>query len=129
MGAGAKTRLRTPKAVTYHEQPHYCRFIIGHSLSYHALSYHRYCRFMIGRSLRRTESRTKEVYAGHATLHSYSQATSPSWSARFHEIQDLYYAAAQMSPEELDPDVQIGLGVLYNIKRVRARLCHINQLL
>ena len=25
-GAGAKTRLRTPKAVTYHEQPHYCRF-------------------------------------------------------------------------------------------------------
>ena len=22
----------TPKAVTYHEQPHYCRFMIGHSL-------------------------------------------------------------------------------------------------
>ena len=29
---GGKTRLHTPKAVTYHEQPHYCRFMIGHSL-------------------------------------------------------------------------------------------------
>ena len=27
-----KTRLHTPKAVTYHEQPHCCRFMIGHSL-------------------------------------------------------------------------------------------------
>ena len=41
LGAGAKTRLHTPKAVTYHEQPHYCRFMIGHSLG-------------------RTESRIKE---------------------------------------------------------------------
>ena len=32
LGAGAKTRLHTPKAVAYHEQPHYCRFMIGHSL-------------------------------------------------------------------------------------------------
>ena len=32
LGAGAKTRLHTPNAVTYHEQPHYCRFMIGHSL-------------------------------------------------------------------------------------------------
>ena len=32
LGAGAKTRLHTPKAVTYHEQPHYCRFMIGHSV-------------------------------------------------------------------------------------------------
>ena len=32
LGAGAKTRLHTPKAVTYHEQPHCCRFMIGHSL-------------------------------------------------------------------------------------------------
>ena len=32
LGAGDKTRLHTPKAVTYHEQPHYCRFMIGHSL-------------------------------------------------------------------------------------------------
>ena len=31
LGAGAKTRLHTPKAVAYHEQPHYCRFRIGHS--------------------------------------------------------------------------------------------------
>ena len=31
LGAGAKTRLRTPKAVAYHEQPDYCRFMIGHS--------------------------------------------------------------------------------------------------
>jgi len=45
------------------------------------------------------------------------ETSSPAWNARFHEIQDLYFAAAQMSPEELDPDVQIGLGVLYNIKR------------
>ena len=29
---GAKHCLHTPKAVTYHEQPHYCRFMIGHSL-------------------------------------------------------------------------------------------------
>ena len=32
LGAGAKTRLHTPQAVTYHEQPHCCRFMIGHSL-------------------------------------------------------------------------------------------------
>ena len=32
MGAGAKIRLHTPKAVAYHEQPHYCRCMIGHSL-------------------------------------------------------------------------------------------------
>ena len=32
LGAGAKTRLHTPKAVTYHEHPHYCRLMIGHSL-------------------------------------------------------------------------------------------------
>ena len=32
LGAGAKTRLHTPKAVTYHEQAHYCRFMMGHSL-------------------------------------------------------------------------------------------------
>ena len=44
LGAGAKTRLHTPKAVTYHEQPDYCRFMIGHSLG-------------------RMESRNKEVYA------------------------------------------------------------------
>ena len=31
-GAGSKTRLHTPKAVTYHEQSHYCRIMIGHSL-------------------------------------------------------------------------------------------------
>ena len=29
---GPKHSLRTPKAVTYHEQPDYCRFMIGHSL-------------------------------------------------------------------------------------------------
>ena len=58
-GARANTRLHTPKAVTYHGQPRYCRFVIGHSLgrmesrikkitphyifrhpSYRALSYH-----------------------------------------------------------------------------------------
>ena len=32
LGAGAKTRLHAPKAVAYHAQPHYCRFMIGHSL-------------------------------------------------------------------------------------------------
>ena len=32
LGAGAKTRLQTPKAVAYHEEPDYCRFMIGHSL-------------------------------------------------------------------------------------------------
>ena len=47
----------TPKAVTYHEQSQYCRFMIGHSIfphsskgvTYHEESY--YCRFMIGHSL------------------------------------------------------------------------------
>ena len=41
LGAGAKTCFHTPKAVTYHAQPHYCMF-------------------MIGRSLWRMESRTKK---------------------------------------------------------------------
>ena len=31
---GPKTRLNTPKAVTYHKQPDYCRFVIGHSLGH-----------------------------------------------------------------------------------------------
>ena len=31
-GAGRKAHLHTPKGVTYHEQPHYCRSMIGHSL-------------------------------------------------------------------------------------------------
>ena len=26
----SKRHLHTPKAVTYHEQSHYCRFMIGH---------------------------------------------------------------------------------------------------
>ena len=29
----------TPKAVTYHEQSHYCRFMIGHSLGRMDISY------------------------------------------------------------------------------------------
>ena len=65
----------TPKAVTYHEQPDYCRFMIGHSLGRmettslkenvggrkvhtpKAVTYHEqpdYCRF-IGHSLGRVE--------------------------------------------------------------------------
>ena len=32
LGAGAKTRLHTPKAVTYHEQYHTLYIMIGHSL-------------------------------------------------------------------------------------------------
>ena len=31
-GSDIKTHLHTPKAVTYHEQFHCCRFAIGHSL-------------------------------------------------------------------------------------------------
>ena len=27
-----RARVHTPKAVTYHEQSHYCRYMIGHSL-------------------------------------------------------------------------------------------------
>ena len=32
LGSDIKTHLHTPKAVTYHEQSQYCRFMIGHSL-------------------------------------------------------------------------------------------------
>ena len=32
LGAGAKPRLHTPNAVTYHEQPQYSRCMISHSL-------------------------------------------------------------------------------------------------
>ena len=34
MGSDIETHLHTPKAVAYHEQPHYCRFMIGHSLGH-----------------------------------------------------------------------------------------------
>lgn len=30
-------------------------------------------------------------------------------------MRDLYLAAAQMSPEQVDCDVQVGLGVLFNL--------------
>ena len=36
---------------------------------------------------------------------------------RHRTVEDLYIAAAQMAPEQLDADVQIGLGVLFNISR------------
>ena len=32
LGSDIKTHLHTPKAATYHEQSHYCRCMIGHSL-------------------------------------------------------------------------------------------------
>ena len=32
LGSNSKARLNTPKAVTYHEQSHCYRFMIGHSL-------------------------------------------------------------------------------------------------
>ena len=31
-GKSHQDTLHTPSAVTYHEQPDYCRFMIGHSL-------------------------------------------------------------------------------------------------
>ena len=47
---GKKTgNTHTPKAVTYHEQSHYCKFMIGHSLGRMG----HYCRFTIGHSLGR----------------------------------------------------------------------------
>ena len=44
-----------PKAVTYHEQPHYCRFMIPCALGcgHHEQFY--CCRFMIGHSLERMD--------------------------------------------------------------------------
>ena len=33
LGSDIKTHLHTPKGVAYHEQSHYCRFTIGHSLA------------------------------------------------------------------------------------------------
>ena len=41
----------TPKAVTYHEQSRYCRFMIGHSLG--RMGTKAMCLFMIGHSLGR----------------------------------------------------------------------------
>ena len=51
LGGGAKPRLHTPKAVTYHGEPHYCRFMIGHGLG----RMDHYCRFMIGHGLGRMD--------------------------------------------------------------------------
>ena len=47
----------TLKAVTYHEQSHYCRFMLGHSLCPHHTpkAQSHCCRFMIGHSLGRIE--------------------------------------------------------------------------
>ena len=48
LGAGAKTRLHTPKAVTHHVQPHYCiqNKEIYATLHLHCIVFH--CIFRLG---------------------------------------------------------------------------------
>nr|XP_039250005.1 peroxisomal targeting signal 1 receptor-like [Styela clava] len=41
--------------------------------------------------------------------------SSVASSELFREVQDIYMNAARMSPENPDPDVQCGLGVLFNL--------------
>lgn len=46
---------------------------------------------------------------------SKSQVTSFMTKEQHAAVTDLYIKAAQMSPQDLDPDVQVGLGVLFNL--------------
>ena len=66
LGAGTKTRLHTPKAVTYHEQPHYCRSMIGHSLG-------------------RMESRIKE-FTPHCVCRPQSTRSTPAIRSRQYRL-------------------------------------------
>ena len=43
LSAGAKARLHTAKAVTYHEQTDYCRYMIGHSFGRMESSIKKFC--------------------------------------------------------------------------------------
>ena len=37
------------------------------------------------------------------------------FSEQFVEVQDLYIRAARQSPNDPDPDIQCGLGVIFNL--------------
>ena len=82
LGAGAKTRLHNPKAVTYHEQPHYCRFMIGHSLG-------------------RVESRIKKF-----TPHCICRAPFTQWCHNLHwrrvSLSDLNWRGVSLSDPSND---------------------------
>jgi peroxin-5 len=39
----------------------------------------------------------------------------PSTREEHAEVRDLFLKAAQISPEQVDADIQVGLGVLFNL--------------
>ena len=62
--------------------------------------------------------RSHQCYCSSLNYFSFTMSSN-----RQDNLRNMYIEAAQLSPDNLDPDLQIGLGVLFNIRSICAFAC------